>query len=207
MITCPLGAVIAGGRSTRYGSPKALAEVAGVRIVDRVIAALRDAVDDIVLIANDDVLASQVPLPVRSDVIADLGALGGIHAALHWARERELRGIIAVACDMPFLSAPLVRHLVACATDGQGVDVVAPESDGPRGLEPLCAWYGAGCLDAIERAVGRGDRRMIGFHDDVRVATLGLDVVRAFGDPAVMFMNVNTPEDRENAERIAGGNG
>jgi hypothetical protein len=46
---------------------------------------------------------------------------------------------------------------------------------------------------------------MIGFHDDVRVARVPIDRVRACGSPEVLFMNVNTPEDRAAAERIAAG--
>ncbi|MCI0436213.1 MAG: molybdenum cofactor guanylyltransferase, partial [Gemmatimonadetes bacterium] len=164
-----LGAVLAGGRSTRYGSPKALAKVGGERIVDRVIDALRAATYDIVLIANDPALASMVDLPSRQDEIADLGALGGIHTALIWAREQDRRGILAVACDMPFLSTPLLRRLVERATRQSAPDVVAPMSGGRRGIEPLCSYYAVTCIPAIETAITAEDHRMIGFHDRLTV--------------------------------------
>lgn len=198
-----LGAVIAGGRSVRYGAPKALAEVAGARIVDRVLDALGEAARESVLIANDPALAAEVPLPSRADAIEGLGALGGIHAALRWAAERQAPGILAVACDMPFLSAALLSRLIERAAAEDAPDIVLPASRGPRGVEPLCAYYGVGCSAAIERAVERGDRRMIGFHGDVRVAVLPIAEVETFGDPDVLFLNVNTPEDRDAAERIA----
>lgn len=201
----PAGAVMAGGRSVRYGAPKALARVGGRRIVDRVVDALNAAVDDVLLIANDATIAHAVDLPSRPDVLEGLGALGGIHAALRWAVELDRRGVLAVACDMPFVSPPLLRRIIGRATDADEPDVVAPASGGPRGLEPLCAYYGTACLEAIEGAIARDDRRVIGFHADVRVATLPLDEVTAFGDPAILFMNVNTPDDRVAAERIAAG--
>ena len=53
---------------------------------------------------------------------------------------------------------------------------------------------------AIERRIAAGDRRVIGFYDDVRVARLRADGVARFGDPALLFMNVNTPEERILAE-------
>jgi len=204
-VTGFVGAVIAGGRSVRYGAPKALAEVGGHRIIDRVVRALAATVDEVVVIANDAELAGAVALPSRADAIGGLGALGGIHAALRWARELERAGILAVACDMPFLSVPLLERLVRLAQVPDGPAVVAPASRGPRGIEPLCACYRVSCLDAIERAIARGDHRVVGFHDEVRVVTLPLPEVVAFGDPDVLFMNVNTPADRDAAERLAAG--
>lgn len=198
---CVTGAVIAGGASSRFGSPKALAEVGGVRVVDRVIRALRAIVgDDIVAIVNDPDLGRRIGLPHRPDVIVRAGALAGVHAALLWARERGCAGILAAGCDMPFLPAALLMELSARAS---GHDIVIPASAGPRGVEPLCAFYGIDCIAPIEEAVGRGDARMIGFHAHVRVRRLPIDVVRRFGDPAIMFMNMNTEADRAEADRIA----
>jgi molybdopterin-guanine dinucleotide biosynthesis protein A len=200
-----LGVVIAGGLSSRFGSPKALAQVAGQRVVDRVIAALRDALADqeVVCIANDAAIAAAIGLPHRGDLLVGIGALGGVHAGLLWARERNCRGILAAGCDMPFLDPALLRALLDRAGEA---DAVLPASTGRRGVEPLCAWYGTPCIPAIKAAVTAGDTRMIGFHDAVRVVLLPLDEVRTFGEPARLFMNLNTPADRDAAERLLAGN-
>jgi molybdopterin-guanine dinucleotide biosynthesis protein A len=81
-------------------------------------------------------------------------------------------------------------------------DAFLPESDGRRGVEPLCAVYGPRCGPAIERQLARGDLKAIGFHADVEVGTLPLERVRAFGDPDVLFFNVNTPADLARAEDV-----
>jgi len=194
------GAVIAGGASSRYGSPKALAEIGGARVVDRVIGALRAAVgDDVCAIVNDDSLARAIGLPWRADTLHDAGALAGVHAALLWAREQECAGVLAVACDMPFINEALLREIVRSA---DGADVVVPESEGRRGIEPLCAYYAVRCIGPIEDAIARGDARMIGFHDDVDVVRIPLERVRQCGDVTVMFRNLNTPEDRDIADRL-----
>ena len=62
--------------------------------------------------------------------------------------------------------------------------------------------YGPACRAAIERQLERDDRRAIGFHPDVNVGTLSLERVRAFGDPAELFLNVNEPEDLQRAEAV-----
>jgi molybdopterin-guanine dinucleotide biosynthesis protein A len=206
----PFGAILAGGESRRYGAPKALAEVGGRRIIDRVVRALGEACDDLVIIANDPALFRDLGLPLRPDAQPGRGALGGIHAALRWAEEEGRPGIVAVACDMPFLSAPLLARLRDLAFGdgtggGSGADLVVPESRGRRGVEPLCAAYGAGCLPAIEAEFDRGESHVIGFYDDVSVHRLPLAEVEALCDPGTAFLNVNTPEERERAERLAGG--
>ena len=195
------GAIIAGGLSSRFGSPKALATVGGLRVVDRVASSLRNALgNDIFAIVNDDDLAHEIGLPHHRDVIRDAGALGGVHAALVHARERGRTGIIAVGCDMPFIPPALLTRLLGHVTAN---DVVLPSSPGRRGVEPLCAFYGISCIDAIGKKLADGDARMIGFHELVRVHQLPLDEVEVFGDPAMIFMNLNTEADRAAAERLA----
>jgi molybdenum cofactor guanylyltransferase len=201
-----LGALIAGGLSTRYGAPKALAHVGGERIVDRVLAALAAATAAQIAIVNDPAIAATLAVPSTPDLVGDAGALGGIHAALARAGESGADAVLAVGCDTPFLPAALLRELCdGYAAAEPRPDVFAAESGGPRGIEPLCAVYAVRCLPAIEAALERGDRRLIGFHADVTVGRLPLDAVRRHGDPATLFLNVNTPEDRARAERLAEG--
>jgi molybdopterin-guanine dinucleotide biosynthesis protein A len=199
----PLGAIIAGGASSRFGAPKALAQLEGVRIIDRVASALASAVSDIVLIANDDVIATAVPFESRPDAVTGIGALAGVYTALLWAQERSTDWIIAVACDMPFVE-PALLDLLARRCRTNAADVVAPASGGPRGLEPLCAAYRTTCIDGIRASIERDDPRMIGFHRDVRVDTIPLEQVSAVGEPDVLFMNVNTPADLERAAGLIG---
>jgi molybdopterin-guanine dinucleotide biosynthesis protein A len=62
--------------------------------------------------------------------------------------------------------------------------------------------YGPRCGLAIERQLARGELQAIGFHADVEVGTLPLERVRAFGDPDMLFFNVNTPADLTRAEDV-----
>jgi molybdopterin-guanine dinucleotide biosynthesis protein A len=190
--------ILAGGRASRFGGlAKGLERVHGERIIDRVADALRDAADDLLLVANDPSAASWLPgVRVERDVRPGLGSLGGLHAALHHAGN----GVLVAAWDMPFVPASLLHRLRRL---GDGADAAVPESGSRRGLEPLCAWYGANCLAAIERALDADDRRVIGFFDAVRVARLPAGEVSAYGDPEWMFMNVNTPDDLARAEAYA----
>jgi molybdopterin-guanine dinucleotide biosynthesis protein A len=101
---------------------------------------------------------------------------------------------------MPFVPTQLLRAL---RDAGTGVDAAVPESDSRRGVEPLCAYYAPSCAGPIEARIARGDRRVVAFYDDVQVARLAAEQVAQFGDPALLFMNVNTPEERILAEAHA----
>ena len=198
-----LAVLLAGGQNRRYGGrPKALARVAGERIASRAIEALRAAAREVVMVANELDLYTELGLTIRPDLRPGVGALGGIHTAVAWAAESGAAGALVAACDMPFLSAPLLRRLVEL---GRSDRVVAPASDSRRGLEPLCAFYGTGCLRAIEDAIARGERSIVSFFPDVQVVTIPLEEVASFGDPALLFLNVNAPEDRKRAEVAARG--
>ena len=192
-----LGVLMAGGRNTRYGGLKAFEYVGGERIIDRVIDAITRATPDLVMIANDPEAYKELGIDSRPDAVEGAGPLGGLLTALRWAEELHFDGIVTVACDMPFASGTLLHDMVAAASR-ENVEIVIPKSSGPRGLEPLFAYYSVLCLEPVEYAIARGDYRMIGFHEAVRVTVFEPD-----GDPDILFMNVNTPEDLENARSIA----
>ena len=193
------GVILAGGLATRYGgAAKGLQMVGGRRIIDRVADALSRSADDLLLVANDDDAGGWLPGVRRErDLLPGLGSLGGIHAALAHAAGPAL----VVAWDMPFVPASLLAELRALGE--AGADAAVPESGSKRGVEPMCAWYAPACVPAIERRLAAGDRRVIAFYDDVRVARLAAERVERHGDPSRIFLNVNAPEDLATAELAA----
>ena len=125
--------IFVGGRAERMGGlAKGLLEVpTGGRIVQRLRDAITAAGLEIVLVGKDDRYAS-LGLPAIDDDPPGVGPLGGLIALLHHAGNRPA---VAIACDMPFVDAPLLGRLVA-APDAA---VIAPRQ-GTR-WEPLFARY------------------------------------------------------------------
>src|ERR1043166_1200229 len=193
------GAIIAGGAATRMdGRPKGLLEVGGRRILDRLVDTFIEALGTLpLLVATAPEAASwRGDLRVVPDRRPGTGTLGGLWTAVVEAQAP----VVCVAWDMPFVPPGLLRELAAGLADH---DVCIPASGGRRGVEPLCAGYGPACGPAMAAALDRGDLRAVAFHEAVRVRILGEDRIRRFGDPALLFFNVNTADDLVRANGMA----
>jgi molybdopterin-guanine dinucleotide biosynthesis protein A len=192
------GAILAGGGATRFGGkPKGLEVVGGERILDRLVGVMTAAFDGPpLLVANAPEAPEWRPdLRVVPDVRPGLGSLGGIYTAVVEAPAP----VVCVAWDMPFVSEALLRRLA----DGlQEHDACLPQSDGRRGVEPLCAAYGPACREAIAHSLDEGDLRAIAFHERIGVGILPLSEVGRFGDPELLFFNVNTADDLALTDRM-----
>ena len=182
------GIILAGGASSRMGRNKALLTWDGRPLVERVASTLAALTDDILIVSNDAASYQFLQLPIIPDVQPGYGPLMGLYSGLR-AAQGELAVVTAV--DMPFLSARLLSHLISLAP---GYDVVIPHAQDR--LHPLCAVYrGHTCLPAIEKAIERGQRRLISFHSQVRVRQVDEGELRQISPDLRALMNVNTPEE------------
>jgi molybdopterin-guanine dinucleotide biosynthesis protein A len=190
------GVIQAGGISARMGGePKALLELGGRRIIERVRDAIAPVVDDLLLVTNTPDLYAFLGMPMVSDVHPGHGSLGGIFSGLKAARGEAA---FTVACDMPFLHIEIARLVVARSAEG---DVVIPRVAGQ--WETLHAVYGKGCLPHMEARLLSGQLKIVGFFDRVSVVEIPEASVARYRAPEIAFMNVNTPEDLARARAIA----
>ena len=190
------GVVQAGGKSTRMGGePKALLELGGRRIIERVLDAIRPVVDDVLIVTDTPALYAFLGIPMVADVYPDHGSLGGIFSGLTAASGDAA---FTVACDMPFLHPDVARLVIGRAGEG---DVVIPRVG--EQLETMHALYGKACLPAIESRLKAGRLKIVGFFGDVRVVEVGEAEVARHRAPDVVFMNVNTPDELARARALA----
>ena len=111
-----LGAVLAGGLSSRFGSDKALAEYRGHTLLTHAVDALSGWCEHVIVVGRPTAPAPTLPDWPR----AGMGPLGGIAAALHHARDEGYEfvltcGVDSVALpeDLPDLLAPAPAFLVS----------------------------------------------------------------------------------------------
>lgn len=177
------------------GSDKALLRLpgGGPTLIERTVMAARAAgATDVVIVAR----AGQ-PLPamdggrIMADETPGAGPLAGLATGLAAARHDAA---LALACDLPYLSVPLLRWMATEPRDGWDALVpLLPDGDHAEGWEPLHALYTRACLAPIRTALTRGERRMTATFPHLRVRPLTAGEMRPY-DPALLSSrSVNTP--------------
>ena len=184
--------ILAGGRSRRLGRDKAVEPFAGEPLIRRVIrrASHGSSARHVVVVVADPDRAAALPLDddhlTAVDVFPDCGSLGGIYTGLNAA---STEWSLVTACDMPFLSGPLLARMAALR---DGVDAVVPVVEGRP--EPTHALYTRRCLPAIEKRLRAGQLKISGFFDDVAVRYVPENEVRNYDPDLLSFFNINRPE-------------
>ena len=184
------GVVLVGGKSSRYGSNKALAQLHGVPLIERVLGVMGRVFENLVLITNTPDEYAHLGLPMHEDIIKGLGPIGGIYTGLNVMPDDA--GFF-VACDMPFLNHDLIHYMV---TERGSSDVVVPRIKGM--VESLHALYSKGCLSPVKRLIESREYQIFQIFNDVSVQYIDEDKIRRF-DPALRcFININRPEELKN---------
>ncbi len=145
------------------------------------------------MISNQPETYTFLGFPVYTDVLAGIGALGGLLTALTYA---NTDAVLVLACDMPFVNRDLIDYMIEHLPRN---DVVVPVYGDKKFIEPFRGLYAKACLPAVQKAVSVGKRRAIAFHPDVRVRLISQEEVERFDPDGRSFINVNTPEEYQHA--------
>jgi molybdopterin-guanine dinucleotide biosynthesis protein A len=192
---------LAGGLARRMGGgDKPLREVAGLTMLDRVVARLAPQCTGLVLNANGDPARfARFGLPVVADDVPGFaGPLAGILAALDWTAQHrpDIAFVVSAAADSPFLPRDLVARLHAVRS-GEEADLACAASGGRS--QPVIGLWPVALRGALRHALVVEDIRKI----DRWTARYGL-ATAVWGDaPVDPFFNANTAEDLAEAERLA----
>ena len=208
--TATAGVVLAGGRSRRMGTDKALLPRGGTTLLGHVLGVLAAAVDGPLLVVGAaDATRALPPGPwgarcrVLHDPVADLGPLQGIATGLGAAAAAGATTAFVAAVDLPHLHAAFVRAVLAHRTGA--VEIALPVLDGHR--QPLLAAWDTALGDRAAELLTRGERRLGALVAASRVREL--DAAALLADPALAARDpglraargVNTPEEWERATR------
>ncbi|MCR4419864.1 MAG: molybdenum cofactor guanylyltransferase [Clostridia bacterium] len=170
------------------GQPKALLRLGGNTIIERVVGVAAGVCREVLLVSNEPGAYARLGLPVVTDRFLGRGPLAGIHAGLlaaTWDRS------LVLACDLPFLEAPLLRGLLEASC---GFDVAVPVVRGYP--EPLVGVYSRDCLPAVEEVLSLSERpKVTDFFSRVRVCYVPEAEVAKWTDVRKAFFNINTPAD------------
>ncbi|MEO9221953.1 MAG: molybdenum cofactor guanylyltransferase [Mycobacteriaceae bacterium] len=193
MRTC--GIVLAGGRSTRMGTPKAELDWNGVPLLQRTVNALALSCDGVVVVAAPAQAVQVTGATVVRDQVGEQGPLQALDDGLREAGRLGAGAAFVCATDMPLLHPAFITRVLASLTPD--VDVVLPMANSRE--QPLAAGYSTIVAEVTAELLIGGERRLRALFAHCRVRRLGraellADPALAAADPQLhSLLNVNTP--------------
>jgi molybdopterin-guanine dinucleotide biosynthesis protein A len=193
------GIVLAGGRSSRFGSSKLDADLGGATVLERTIDALRPVCDELIVVGRAGSLPGVRYLP---DERPFEGPAAGLATGLA-AATGEMA--LVVGGDMPVLGARLLRLLLEALRSAPGmVAVVLEEAGEPRPL-PAAVRRGRGPVSAanqVAAAVARGERSLRAVLTGLAASTVAEADWRAVDPDGDTLVDVDVPDDLERVRRL-----
>lgn len=178
------GVILAGGKSRRFGSNKALCEYGDKTFLRHLINLVRPYTKEVV-IAGCYPEYNEKGIPVLQDVYPDMGPVGGIYTALG---ESGTPWILVLTCDMPLISKEIIMLLLA---SGRGEEVIGWQHDAVDALFPLL--IAKTVLPDIEKAIELKQCRVKQLFERERSRKILIpDALLS------RFANINTQEDYKN---------
>jgi molybdopterin-guanine dinucleotide biosynthesis protein A/molybdopterin converting factor small subunit len=183
--------VLAGGKSSRMGAPKALLDFDGEPLIFHIVRALNDLFSETVVVAAPEQDLPALPARLVRDEVAYQGPVGGIYYGLRTAGGEF---VFVTSCDVPFLNSRLIVYLMAQMT---GYDVAVPYWE--NRFQPLHAVYRKSVLPLVKAQLERGELRPIYLFEKVRTRKIEPPELAALDPEGLSFLNMNTPEDYRTA--------
>ena len=167
-----LGAVLAGGRSSRFGSDKAAAVLPdGRTLLEHAAAAIGAHVEVVVVCGR----TAEGMTGLADRPVPDMGPLGGLNAALHHARAEGLDAVLTTGCDMPVYPAALAEALV-----GESAAVLKGQQ--------LAGFWPVSLADELDAHLAeKNSRSIFGW-----LERIGARIVER---EDILLPNINRPED------------
>ncbi|MBU0672619.1 MAG: molybdenum cofactor guanylyltransferase, partial [Candidatus Margulisbacteria bacterium] len=178
--------VLAGGRSSRFGTDKAFVKVGGSTIIESLLFPLSLIFEKIIVVTNHAEKFQKFPVELVEDRIKGLGPLAGLHSGL--LASDQQRNFV-VACDMPLLNPRLIQYICSVPY-GQ---IVVPRIKDK--VEPLHAVYSKACIPIIEEQIASGDYKIQNSFGKADVCYVEEEAIRKFDPSLTSFLNINLQKD------------
>lgn len=191
------GIILAGGKNLRFGRTKALEKVGNVLLIERVVKHILPITNQLIIVTASK--EHNLPFFHEALFVSDIypagGALGGIYTGLN-VSENDLN--IVVACDMPFLNAELLQHLIIISP---AYEAVVPRL-APNMVEPLHAVYSRKCISAIKKHLDVNEIAVSTFLNEVNCLYVEAEECRRYDPDLHSFFNINNQDDFIKANKL-----
>lgn len=189
------GFILAGGRSRRMGRPKQDLELGGQRLLDRAVRLLENVCGRVAILGAVSPETFRLePLRAAVEYYEDIrpghGPLGGIYSGLKQTRTEYN---LFLGCDMPLVTAALLRFVVSRALDRYADVTVCCSAEGR--IQRLAGVYRRRARAVVRAAVDRNLDKVSAIYPRISCEVIGWSELARARFPASVFTNINTPED------------
>jgi len=179
-------AIIAGGKSRRFGEPKALAFYKSKRLIDYALNLAQQISPKVFLVNGRSVAFEDIDIPVINDIIPDIGPIGGLYTALS---NSTTPFIAALPVDTPLLTMEAYQLLSKFMEKNR--PVIAKSE---KGLEPLISIWPVVILPLIESQIQQGNYSLRAIFREKEAVIVDFPKVMKDYNPH-LFLNINYKKD------------
>jgi len=179
------GVVLAGGKSQRMKTDKALIKFNDKTLLENQLDLLKPIFSSVFISANTDNY-SFTNVSIIKDEQIDLGPIGGILSIL---KSVETDYVFVISVDIPMITPELIKNIIS---EKENHDIVLPVFNGK--YEPTCAVYNKNCITIIEKQILAKDYRLTNFIEKSNTKFIEINEDSSFYKKD-LFVNLNKPED------------
>ena len=190
-----LGAVLAGGKSQRFGEDKSQVKLNGKLLIDYILSEIIDEFKEILIVSNNQIkFKNYENISLINDFKKDQGPLGGVLSAMKWAKEKnnKYKWISTFPVDTPFFKKEILQKFLS-EINSEESKLFFIKSNNTR--HNIFGIWSIDLMKKLENDLNEGQRKVELWANSVGVKVIDIDFIN--DDP---FFNINTKEDLEKAK-------
>ena len=190
-----LGAVLAGGKSQRFGEDKSQVMLEGKLLIDYILSEISSEFREILVVSNNKIdFKNSEKISIIEDFKKGLGPLGGVLSAMRWVKEnnKNYEWVSTFPADTPFFKKEILQKFYK-EIEIEKSRLFFIKSNKTR--HNIFGLWSIDLLDKLEEDLNKGDRKVELWANSVGVKVIDMDFKNI--DP---FFNINTKQDLEKAK-------
>ena len=190
-----LGAVLAGGKSQRFGEDKSQVKLNGKFLIDYILSEIIDEFKEILIVSNNQIkFKNYENISLINDFKKDQGPLGGVLSAMKWAKEKnnKYKWISTFPVDTPFFKKEILQKFLS-EINSEESKLFFIKSNNTR--HNIFGIWSIDLMKKLENDLNEGQRKVELWANSVGVKVIDIEFIN--DDP---FFNINTKEDLEKAK-------
>ena len=190
-----LGAVLAGGKSQRFGEDKSQVKLGDKLLIDYILSEIIEEFSEILVVSNSLInFKKSEKISVTEDIKKNLGPLGGVLTAMKWVKDnnKDYKWISTFPADTPFFKHSILQKFLQDIQLSESKLFFIKSNNTRHNIFGL---WSIDLMDKLEEDLNKGERKVEVWANSIGVKTINIEFQNE--DP---FFNINTKEDLEKAK-------